>query len=241
MTVFASCSIEVFNVTLLYDGTAGSKAWVLDPGETVLSEPRFATALIAPYSWQMVTDRLTTGIRARAVTARTADEVMASLNQELGRLALGFVSGSFVFAPAADVQILTPTILGRYPLAPLLAFTGLLALYGLIALVVFAMSTNATSSLVHVPSELRGKPQDKAVLELKLAQMRLLNPLPVVAQYFGQHQTSMPGADDPDARSVKTSALDLFPEAETREGNETRLRLGLEGGSLRPRYGVWRR
>ncbi|KAG8678546.1 hypothetical protein FRC08_017683, partial [Ceratobasidium sp. 394] len=151
MTVFASCSIEVFNVTLLYDGTAGSKAWVLDPGETVLSEPRFATALIAPYSWQMVTDRLTTGIRARAVTARTADEVMASLNQELGRLALGFVSGSFVFAPAADVQILTPTILGRYPLAPLLAFTGLLALYGLIALVVFAMSTNATSSLVHVP------------------------------------------------------------------------------------------
>ncbi|KAG8780371.1 hypothetical protein FRC12_023121 [Ceratobasidium sp. 428] len=241
LTLLASCSIEIFNVTLQYDGTTGANNWALDTAGSVPSSERFATILISPYSWQMISDRLTINIRARATVARNVQDVMAALNQELARLALGYVSGSFVFVPATDVQILTPTIVGRYLLAPLLTFTGLLALYGLIALLVFAMSSITTTGSIHVPSELRGKPKDKDVPELKLAQLRLLNPLPIVAQQFGEYRSPTPNfASDPDGRSAKTSAMDLFSETELGGMEVKRLRLGLERGSVRPRYGVWK-
>ncbi|KAG8783353.1 hypothetical protein FRC12_019830 [Ceratobasidium sp. 428] len=240
LTLLASCSIEIFNVTLQYDGTTGVNNWALDPAGTVPSDERFATILIGPFSWQMISNRLANNIRARAMVARDVQDVMAALNQELARLALGFIAGSFVLAPATDVQILTPTILGRYPLVPLLTFTGLLALYGLIALLVFAMSSFTTTGSIHVPSELRGKPKDKNVPELKLVQLRLLNPLTVIAQQFSEYQFPTPNASDPDGRSVKTSAMDLFPETGLGRMEIRRLRLGLERGSVRPRYGVWK-
>ncbi|KAG8735948.1 hypothetical protein FRC10_009965 [Ceratobasidium sp. 414] len=240
ITVYATCSIEVLNATITYDGTAGDKLWTLVPEETVLSENRFATALIAPYSWQLVTDRLATNIQARAMISKTVEEVMSLLNQELARLALGFVSGSFLFVPATDVQIVTPTILGRYPLAPLLSFVALLMIYGLIALVIFVMTMNATSGSIHIPAKLRDKLKDKTIPELELAQMRLTTPLPVVAQLFAEYKFVTPGASDPDARSAKASAVDLFSEYDAGRTIEARLRIGLEGGSERPRYGVWK-
>jgi hypothetical protein len=163
ISIYASCSIGVYNVTLNYNGAAGEKPWRLIPEQTVQSEERFATALIAPYSWQLLTERLTTNIKAQALIAATADEVMALLNQELSRLALGFVSGSFELAPAADVQITIPTILGRYHLAPLLVFVGLLLLYSLIALVIFARTFNVAFYSVIVPSQLGGTPHSKKI------------------------------------------------------------------------------
>ncbi|KAG8796051.1 hypothetical protein FRC12_005841 [Ceratobasidium sp. 428] len=240
VTVYASCSIDVLNATVTYDGTAGDKNWELVPEGTVLAEDRFATTLISPYSWQLVTDRLTTNIRARAMLANTTEEVMSLLNQELGRLALGIVSGSFVFVPATNVEIIAPTILGRYPLAPLLSFVALLLLYGLIALVIFIMTTKTTTTSVHIPAELRDKDRDKTVPELDLAQMRLMSPLPVVAQLFAEYQFVTPGASDPDARSAKSSVVGLFAEDGDGRANPIRLRIGLEDGNSRPRYGVWK-
>ncbi|KAG8685603.1 hypothetical protein FRC08_013024 [Ceratobasidium sp. 394] len=240
LTVYASCSIEVLNATVTYDGTAGDKTWALVPEQTVLSENRFATALIAPYSWQLVTDRLVTNIQARAMISETVEEVMSLLNQELARLALGFVSGSFIFVPATDVQLVTPTILGRYPLAPLLSFVLLLMLYGLIALAIFVMTINATSGSIHIPAQLRDKLKDKTIPELELAQIRLTSPLPVVAQLFAEYKFVTPGASDPDARSAKASAVDLFSEYDAGRATEMRLRIGLESEAERPRYGLWK-
>ncbi|KAG9082131.1 hypothetical protein FRC06_005204 [Ceratobasidium sp. 370] len=240
ITVYASCTIEVLNATVTYDGTAGDKTWALISGETVLAENRFATALIAPYSWQLVTDRLATNIQARAMISKTVEEVMSLLQQELARLALGFVSGSFIFVPATDVQTISPTILGRYPLAPLLSFVALLMIYGLIALVIFVMTINATSGSIHIPAKLRDKPDDKTIPELEIAQMRLTSPLPIVAQLFAEYKFLTPGASDPDARSAKASGVSLFSEADTGRATEMRLRIGLESGTERPRYGVWK-
>ncbi|KAF8600937.1 hypothetical protein BDV93DRAFT_608342 [Ceratobasidium sp. AG-I] len=209
ISLYASCSLTIYNVTLRYDGTLGSKPWQLVPEETVQSEERFATALAAPYSWQLVTDRLMTNVQGRVMQATSVQQAMATINQEISRLSIGFVSGGFEFVPAADVQIITPTILGRYPLAPLLTFVALLFLYGLIALVIFFLSLSTSSDVILIPPQLHpiANPKDNQIPALTLTQMRLLTPLPVVAQFFSE--SSQQNAD---SRSIETSPLDMFSE-----------------------------
>ncbi|KAF8593283.1 hypothetical protein BDV93DRAFT_612292 [Ceratobasidium sp. AG-I] len=243
ISIYASCSIEVVNATLRYEGTAEGKEWRLVTEKTIRSEERFASTLIAPYTFQLVTDRLSANIRARAMLATTVDEVMSALNQELSRLALGFVSGGFEFSPALDVQHVTPTILGRYPLVPLLAFVGLLCFYGAIALTFCVLSSKASSASVIISAELRGKSEKKVIMVLELAKTRLSSPLPIVAQLFSSSpdpQTE-PRTHNSDALSVKTLGLDLFSEGNAHSIGEVRLRLGLEDGSMRPRYGTWKK
>ncbi|KAG8706179.1 hypothetical protein FRC09_002540 [Ceratobasidium sp. 395] len=205
LSIYASCNVTVYNVTLAYNGTAEGGSWRLE--DKVLSETRFANALISPYTWQKVNDRLATNLQVPVSSFTTEAEVEAALNQELARLALGYVSGSFVFVPAANVQRFTPTLVGKYPLIPLFIFVGLLVVYGLIAVVVFALSSSAMSSTVEVPTALLNQSQAQDVPELKLARARLLGPLPLVAQQFGERSVSFPRPNDADALSTHTSSL----------------------------------
>ncbi|KAG8780957.1 hypothetical protein FRC12_022383 [Ceratobasidium sp. 428] len=102
LSIYASCNVTVYNVTLAYNGTAGGGPWQLR--NKALSETRFANALISPYTWQKINDRLATNLQVPVSSFTTEAEVEAALNQELARLALGYASGSFVFVPAANVQ-----------------------------------------------------------------------------------------------------------------------------------------
>ncbi|QRV97167.1 hypothetical protein RhiJN_25186 [Ceratobasidium sp. AG-Ba] len=239
ISIYASCSIEVLNVTLRYDGARSDQFWSLVPEETILSEPAFATALISPYSWQLVNDWLATNVRSRALFADTDEKALAALNQELGRLALGYVSGAFILVPGMDVEIIIPSILGRYPLAPIFVFVGLLLVYGFIALAVFIICFGATAPQIHVPAELRTGSQSKEVSELELARTRLLSPLPIIAQHFSEYAFVSPGPDEPDSLSVRTSAVEMFSEYRSGRKRKGRVWLGLEANSERPRYGVW--
>ncbi|KAG8680648.1 hypothetical protein FRC09_018078, partial [Ceratobasidium sp. 395] len=135
LNIFAMCDLTFFNVTVSYDGRAPSqKSWSLIREGTTQSDEVFATTLSAPFAWQLITENLTANIKSRAMLAQSTDEVMAALNQELARLALGYVASAFAFIPATRVEVFKPTVLGRYPVAPLLTFVGLLFLYGLVAL-----------------------------------------------------------------------------------------------------------
>lgn len=237
ISLYASCNLTFYNVTLRYDGTLGSKPWQLVPEETVQSEGRFATVLAAPYSWQLVSERLMINVQGKIMQATSVQQAMATINQEISRLALGFTSGGFKFVPATNVEIITPTILGRYPLAPLLTFVILLFVYGLIAIVVFFLSFSTPSDVVIVPPQLKltSKPKDNHIPALTLAQMRLLTPLPLVSQVFSERSE-----ENADAKSVETSALDMFSERDGNGVNIVRLRLGLESDGIRPRYGIWK-
>ncbi|KAF8593282.1 hypothetical protein BDV93DRAFT_566715 [Ceratobasidium sp. AG-I] len=242
ISIYASCTIEVFNVTLKYDGAAGARVWQLIPEETVSSEERFATSIIAPYSWQLVTERLTTNVQGNAMAVNAAEEVMSVLNQELSRLALGFVSGAFKWIPATDVRFTIPTLVGRYPLIPLFVFVGLLLLYGLIALYLFSISLTVSAGSIIVPAQLRSTPKSKIISVLKLASIRLSSPLSAINQLYSE----APRAETPqdsyhsDARSVKMSATKMFSGSDNPTTGVQRLTIGLEKGTLRPRYGVWK-
>ncbi|CCO36241.1 hypothetical protein BN14_10372 [Rhizoctonia solani AG-1 IB] len=128
---------------MAYGGSASDeKYWSVAPEDLLPSSDHSTTIIAAPYAWQLVTDHLTMNIRSRAMSAKSTQQVMAALNQELSRLALGYVSGALIFAPASNARVIVPTILGRYPIAPLLVFVLLLFIYGLIGIVIFVMSFN---------------------------------------------------------------------------------------------------
>ncbi|KAG9119094.1 hypothetical protein FRC07_006064 [Ceratobasidium sp. 392] len=191
--IYAMCNLTFFNVSVAYDDRAPSqKSWSIVPGSKIQSDDIFATTLSA-------------NIKSRAMLAKSVEEVMAALNQELARLALGYVSTAFVFVPATEVEVFKPTTLGRYPVAPLLTFVGLLFLCGLVALGIFVTSLSLASDAIYVPLSLQNE-QTSAQGEisvLELARQRLLSPLPLVAQLFERpiqlQRQSSPG--DADARN----------------------------------------
>jgi hypothetical protein len=143
---------------------------------------------------------------------------------------------------------MTPAILGRYPIAPVLTFVILLFIYGLIALAVFVMSYGVSSDAIFVPPELLDSRKNgvdgKNIPIIELAGMRLLSPAPLIAQLFAEPFDPMNSLnpDDADARSIATSNLKMFGETprSLTSAHELRLRLGLEDTALRPRFGVWR-
>ncbi|KAG8684709.1 hypothetical protein FRC09_015218, partial [Ceratobasidium sp. 395] len=239
--IYAKCNLTFYNLTVAYDGRASDgKFWSVVPGSKQLSTEAFASTLAGPFSWQLIMDTLTANIKSRATLSNTNEQVMAALNQELSRLALGFVSDSFIFTDASDVQIFRPTILGQYPLFPLLSFVALLFIYGLIALVVFITSFGLKTDTILVPPSLRDNASrnNGEVPVLEVAQLRLLSPLPLVAQVFSEppHASTQPNPRRADAKSVAIDEMELFDERKY-----GRLRLGLEDDALRPRYGVWER
>ncbi|KAG9124734.1 hypothetical protein FRC07_010445 [Ceratobasidium sp. 392] len=212
--IYAKCNLTFYNLTVAYDGRASNgKYWSVVPGLKQLSTEAFASTLAGPFSWQLIMDTLTANIKSRAMLSSTDEQVTAALNQEISRLALGFASDSLIFTDASDVQIYQPTILGKYPIVPVLAFAALLFIYGLIALAVFIMSFGLRTDVISIPPLLRdnvsGHDSNREVPALEVAQLRLLSPLPLVAQTFEQppHPSSRPGYRDADARSVTTEEM----------------------------------
>ncbi|KAG8718955.1 hypothetical protein FRC09_011834 [Ceratobasidium sp. 395] len=244
--MYAKCNLTFYNITVAYDGRApGGKFWSVVPGSEQLSTEAFASTLAGPFAWQLIMDTLTVNIKSRAMLSNTTKQVMAALNQELSRLALGFVSDSFIFIDASDLQIFQPTLLGQYPIFPLLAFVILLFIYGLIALAVFTMSFGLKTDTILVPPSLQYNASSDANSEvpvLEVAQLRLLSPLPLVAQIFEQplNHSDAPSPGDADAKSVAATETKLFNEERYFDTTEPRLRLGLEDTELRPRFGVWK-
>ncbi|KAH7333764.1 hypothetical protein B0J17DRAFT_709350 [Rhizoctonia solani] len=246
--LYAACTVTIYYLAVSYNGNAqGGKHWGLAPNGEVPSTPFFASSILGAFNWNLVSDLIATNFKSRALTSNTTEAVMAALNQEVSHLSLAMVSGVFYFTPTENVQISKPTILGRYPLAPLLTFVLLLFAYGLMALITFLMTFRMRSGTVLVPRELqnlKSTSQEKTehVATLEFAQFRLTSPIPTLIQSSTQSTAppQPPGPDDPDARSVSQSIVDMFREHEVSGCPADRLRFGLENTTLRPRFGVWR-
>ncbi|KAG8936104.1 hypothetical protein FRC00_009754 [Tulasnella sp. 408] len=175
--LYAGCSVSFFNVTARLDGERN--AWSLV--DSTPSSREFATTLWLPTLYQYATEYLANDL---STIARRQDKypLMAALNQHLARLMLGAAAGYFAPAQATEVDRLIPTLLGRYPVAPVLALISLLFLYALLALLVFLSSWwTADQTIVPYTSEPTDM-QERSMLSM--TQRWLTSPVPLVGAAF---------------------------------------------------------
>lgn len=111
---------------------------------------------------------------------------MAVLNQQLARLAVGSAAGFFEPAAATDVSYFVQTMLGKYPVGPILALLALLLLYAILALTIFFVSLRENDEAIVAPpyDPFGGNIHVGEPSSLTLAQRWLVTPLPLVGFAF---------------------------------------------------------
>ncbi|KIO20579.1 hypothetical protein M407DRAFT_29784, partial [Tulasnella calospora MUT 4182] len=130
ITLYAGCSVTFSNVTVQY--APFNNSWTIMVEEQ--SSNNFTTVMWAPTVWQLGTEQLASEMMTVAMT-EMAPNVTAALNQYLARTMLGVAVGMFQSAEATDVKQTVPTLLGQYPVAPVMILIALLLLYALLAIV----------------------------------------------------------------------------------------------------------
>jgi hypothetical protein len=173
--------------------------------------------------------RLLNNIEGLARSSNSSDDVLALLQQELSRLALGS-SASVIGTSAATTSQWTnhQLLLGRYPMAPALAVVIILYLYSLAALLLSIGATITSVRTTHVAAQGR-----QAVSTLELAQRRLTDPAVVISALFPAEDKETRAAN-----SVSTATLDVFRE---RSGVQNeRLRVGFRRSVSQSEFGLWR-
>ncbi|KAG8903437.1 hypothetical protein FRC01_009200 [Tulasnella sp. 417] len=226
VTLYATCELAYYNATVKYHPSTDS--WELL--NSTLSSPDFTSILWAPLIYQHATQQITGSVIGIAMDSHAQDGVMAALSQNLGRNALSQVAGAFQPAPALEVYLMHPVVLGLYPAAPLLCLIGLLYLYSGLALSIFVVSCTANYRAIVIPPEMTGREKDTERSALDLAQTYLTDPVPILSESF-------PALDGKDPqRSVASDALDMLYDG---GGTRERLRIGLHRGQ--GRFALWRR
>ncbi|TFK60354.1 hypothetical protein BDN72DRAFT_940293 [Pluteus cervinus] len=195
----AQCDMELFNLTIRRDITGSgtnqaSGDYSLEQAPT-RNEGSFVATMWSPLLSQRANARFALNIYVclyipfcdeREVTASQSNGdfqqsnitlVMAHVSQQLSRAALGMFAGTL--KPVPVTAIIEEVILGRYPVAPVLTYVGLLVVYSLIALGIFLWATLLKTPGVTMPG-INGK----TATVLQLAQVQLTDPLIVVAQSF---------------------------------------------------------
>ncbi|KAG8907912.1 hypothetical protein FRC01_007541 [Tulasnella sp. 417] len=224
LTLYAGCNVTFSNVTVQYAPMNNSWKILLEEK----SSDNFTSVMWSPTVWQLGSDRLASDMMAIAMMEKTQN-VTAALNQYLARVTLGVAAGMLQSAEATDVQQTVPTLLGQYPVAPVMILIALLFLYALLATLIFTSSwlTKDETIVVHSNKTKDGTPEEQSVLNL--TQRWLVDPLPLVAAAF-------PGEDGKDAqRTVASSAVEMVYDG---NGLDARLSIGFQekdGFSLRKR------
>ncbi|KAG8912002.1 hypothetical protein FRC01_005354 [Tulasnella sp. 417] len=224
LTLYAGCNITFSNVTAQYAPMNNSWKILLEEK----SSDNFTSVMWSPTIWQLGSERLASDLTAIAMMEKTQN-VTAALNQHLARVMLGVAAGMLQSAEAADVQQTVPTLLGQYPVAPVLILIALLFLYALLATLIFTSSWLTKDETIVVLSNKKkdGTPEEQSVLNL--TQRWLVDPLPLVAAAF-------PGEDGKHVqRTVASSAVEMVYDG---NGPDARLSIGFQekdGFSLRKR------
>ncbi|KAG8914339.1 hypothetical protein FRC01_004118 [Tulasnella sp. 417] len=224
LTLYAGCNVAFSNATVQYAPMNNSWKILLEEK----SSDNFTTVMWSPTIWQLGSDRLASDLMAIAMMEKTQN-VTAALNQHLARVVLGIAAGMLQPAEATDVQQTVPTLLGQYPVAPVMILIALLFLYALLATLIFTSSWLTKDETIVVPSNKRkdGTPEEQSVLNL--TQRWLVDPFPLVAAAF-------PGEDGKDVqRTVASSAVEMVFDG---SGPDARLSIGFQekdGFSLRKR------
>ncbi|KAG8903577.1 hypothetical protein FRC01_009148 [Tulasnella sp. 417] len=215
ITLYAGCTVTFSNVTVQYHPF--NKSWEIMLEER--SSDNFTSVLWSPTVWQIGTDQLALEMMTIAMTEMRPN-VIAALNQYLARVMLGVAVGTFQPAEATDVRQTVPSLLGQYPVAPVMILVSLLLLYALLAIFVFTSSWLTKDETVILLGQKKkdGTPEEQSVLNL--TQRWLVDPLPLVAAAF-------PGEDGKDVqRTVADSAVDMVYDG---SGADARLSIGLQG------------
>jgi hypothetical protein len=222
-TLLANCTIGFYNVSVAYQDGAYSLE-----NET-LTNTNMSFGLAIPSITNVYAMRLLNNVEGIARSSNSSDQVLALLQQELGRLALA-ASYSVVNIPANTTSQWNTRqlLLGRYPMAPALALVGILYLYSLFALLLALDATFTSVRNMHVAA--RGR---RAVSTLELAQRRLTDPAAVVSALFPAEDTETRAAN-----SVSTATPDMFQER-TGERSE-RLRVGFRISANESEFGLWK-
>jgi len=177
------------------------------------------------------------------------DDVMAAVNQEIARTTLASVGGLFMLSPATNIQEIHSRLLGKYPLVPVFVFAGLLYSYAILALVIFVSSAMSISPTVIVAAGLTSSGTSKRKSAMQLAQVRLTDPLSLVAAIYGDRAQDLDQnaalSKSVAALSVKSHTSHMFAESLADPGRDQveRLHIGLAdvAGSERPEFGIWKR
>lgn len=225
-TVLANCSLGFYNVTLSYKD--GSYSLVNE----ALSDTWLSDGLSGPTLVNLYGSRLLVNIEgvAMGLKSNTTDEVMALLRQELGRLALGSAAEiTDQTIPTLSQSQTSQKLLGRYPMAPTIAMIAILYLYAFVGLVLGLVAMTVTARSPHITEPRTGA----TVSAIELAQLRLTQPLTLVASLF-------PSADDESraTRSATTTAVELFDERSGASVN--RVRVGFSRVGSQNEFGAWK-
>lgn len=225
-TMLTNCTLQFYNVTVDYNNGSYSLH------DAVLSNVGLSDGLAAPTRLGHFASYLISNVEGHVFTDNSSEELMAFLQQDLARLALG--SAAIITNVTSDTLMqsaLGSRIVGRYPFWPVFVFLALLYIYAAVALGFFFLTvlTMQTESLV-LSGRTAGmgdgsrnrearEEEFRKVSLLELAQMRLCGPLPLVATLFPPYHPDVSQA----ALSIETNALDLFCE----NSNDERIRAGL--------------
>ncbi|KAG8936103.1 hypothetical protein FRC00_009753 [Tulasnella sp. 408] len=223
-TLYAGCSVSFFNVTARLDGERN--AWSLV--DSTPSSREFTTTLWLPTVYQYATEYLANDL---LTIARTQNKytVMAALNQHLARLMLGAAAGYFAPAKATDVDRLIPTLLGQYPVAPVLAFIALLCLYALLTLLAFLSSWWTADQTIVPPFGESADVQERSMLSM--TQRWLTSPIPLVGAAFPRYSKR----DEEDG----LLSVERQQGRMVYDGNMSNVRLGV--GLTNEGFGIWER
>jgi hypothetical protein len=248
---WAACNLTFYNLTLRHE--EGNYGVI---GNPVLAESNFATIMQGGLLSQVGNLQLLSNLQAcfffpshvsphlmpsllqaTMLAQSNVSSAVAAMNQELGRLTLALFAGTLEPSASPTAAQRTsisphPVLLGRYPLPPVVVYLLLLYAYALTAAGIYLAAARVRSALFRAP----GYKQTSAV---QLAQLRLADPLALVAAlYPSSHLEASSEADD---------ARDLFLEDST----TPRLAMGTEGqaqdaftsprGAARSVFGVYRR
>ncbi|KAJ7217173.1 hypothetical protein GGX14DRAFT_541754 [Mycena pura] len=202
---WASCDLTFYNLTLRHQ--AGSYSVL---GAPTLADPSFARIMQGGLLSQLGNLHLLSNlqfvslqlVQATMLTAPNETAALAATNQALGHLALALFAGTLQLtsSPASTIR---QAVLGRYPLAPVIVYLLLLYAYALTAVAVYVWATYLRMPLI------------RGANTVQLAQLRLTDPLALVAALY----------PSPGQRAAAEDPRELFLEDE----DTPRLEVGMHG------------
>ncbi|KAG8690386.1 hypothetical protein FRC11_011964 [Ceratobasidium sp. 423] len=252
--MYAQCELEFVKVRYGYNQNAQFVAY--DVQGLAGDDASMAGVFWSPLIWQQFTDQLVNNIHHACLTETTEDGTLATLEQELSRLAIGGAAGMFVRTSqfVGDASKITQILVGRYPRTPVYVFAGLLYGYATLAIILFLSTAACTSDVIAFRPDSDDlnkeridtvdKKSPRTYTALQLAQRRLVDPATLIAEQYVWAPHTSPSEASAMASRLRTADMFGINQPSKASGVAERLFVGLggpyaDGGD--PRFGVWRR
>ncbi|KAG8687825.1 hypothetical protein FRC08_011748, partial [Ceratobasidium sp. 394] len=187
-TIMSQCELEFVRVRYGYSLQGQFVAYDIqglggDPDSDTL-----AGILWSPLIWQQMTQQFVSNMHQACSAGLNDDSILANLEQELTRLAIGSVAGVFNRTTdlVTDASVIKQELVGRYPRTPVFVFAGLLYAYAALAILLFLSTVACTSDVVEVgvdgKERVEGEKAKRQYTALELAHRSLVDPVALIAE-----------------------------------------------------------